>query len=174
MHSSTVSHKFLFSFNSILPVTVILILCIGFRLLKNMLGDSAFHGQGHPNCFITDGKDTEWRALKAIWPESSVYLSIFQILQQTWQWLCDASHGIKKEQRPRLMMIAKELFYADTHCRFQYHWSAFFQSAENHQFPNFARYASCIFLIRFLDFRSCSKVIMSSTLMMYILYNCLL
>ncbi|KAK4317593.1 hypothetical protein Pmani_011329 [Petrolisthes manimaculis] len=112
----------------------------GFRLLKNMLGDSAFHGQGHPNCFITDGKDTEWRALKTIWPDSSVYLCIFHILQQTWQWLCDASHGIKKEQRPRLMMIAKELFYADTHCKFQYHWNSFCQSADAHQFPNFASY----------------------------------
>ncbi|KAK3884943.1 hypothetical protein Pcinc_010786 [Petrolisthes cinctipes] len=94
----------------------------GFQLLKKVLGESGFFGKGSPDCFITDNSDPERKALKEVWPESELYLCIFHILQQVWRWLCDANHGVKKEERQQLIQVMKQLVYAKSSVDFENYW----------------------------------------------------
>ena len=111
----------------------------GFHLLKKVLGESAFYGQGHPDCFITDNSEAERKALKEVWPDSALYLCIFHVLQQVWRWLCDASHGIRKEDRQHLIKIAKQLMYAESPADFENYWLAFCQSPASQQYDKYTR-----------------------------------
>lgn len=106
-----------------------------------MLGETAFFQQGHPACFITDNSDAERNALKTVWPESQRFLCIFHILQQVWRWLCDGSHGIKKEDRRVLMTVAKNLVYADSDETFQDEWNCFCQTPEAQKYNQYMRYS---------------------------------
>ncbi|XP_050703227.1 uncharacterized protein LOC126988878 [Eriocheir sinensis] len=112
----------------------------GFQLLRKVLGETAFFQQGHPACFITDNSDAERNALKTVWPESQRFLCIFHILQQVWRWLCDGSHGIKKEDRRVLMTVAKNLVYADSDETFQDEWNCFCQTPEAQKYNQYMRY----------------------------------
>lgn len=56
-------------------------MCLGFRLLKQMLGDAAFNGKGHPRLFMTDDGTAEKNSLQTVWPESLQLLCIFHVLQ---------------------------------------------------------------------------------------------
>lgn len=55
------------------------------------------------------------------------------------RWLLDGSHKIKKEHRPLLMSIAKQLVYEDTEAQFLDHWNAFCQTPEAKDYENYTR-----------------------------------
>ncbi|XP_076051614.1 uncharacterized protein LOC143031532 isoform X2 [Oratosquilla oratoria] len=112
----------------------------GFHLLKKVLGESAFYGQGHPDCFITDDSEPEKKAVREVWPDSALYLCIFHILQQMWRWLCDTSHGITKEDRPYLIQVAKQMMYANSPADCENYWLAFQQSSAYEQYDEYTRY----------------------------------
>ncbi|KAF0295930.1 hypothetical protein FJT64_006641 [Amphibalanus amphitrite] len=76
-----------------------------FELLKKALGEKAFYGRQHPECFMTDNCDAERGALRKVWPESAQYLCIFHVLQQVWRWVLDSRHGVPKQDRQRYMAI---------------------------------------------------------------------
>ena len=108
-------------------------------MLKKVLGDSAFYKQGHPICFITDNSDAEQNALRMVWPNSERFLCVFHILQQVWRWLCDGSHGVKKEHRQILMHLVKSLVYAESEQKFNGDWHTFIQTPEAQIYDNFMR-----------------------------------
>ncbi|XP_043209642.1 uncharacterized protein LOC122374736 [Amphibalanus amphitrite] len=91
----------------------------GFELLKKALGEKAFYGRQHPECFMTDNCDAERGALRKVWPESAQYLCIFHVLQQVWRWVLDSRHGVPKQDRQRYMAIMKQLVYAPSPDAFQ-------------------------------------------------------
>ncbi|XP_066958964.1 uncharacterized protein [Macrobrachium rosenbergii] len=124
----------------------------GFDMLKQMLGDSAFYQQGHPLCFITDNSDAERNALRKVWPNSERYLCIFHILQQVWRWLCDSSHGVKKDHRQLLMQVVKNLLYAKTEQKFNEDWHAVLQTQEAKNYENFVRFITYEVLTRWAVF----------------------
>lgn len=104
-----------------------------------MLGIGGFNGQGYPDCFITDNSKAERKALQSTWPQSALFLCIFHILQQVWHWLCDSAHSIKKEHRPKLMSVAKELVYANSESEFLQLWSKFCQTSEALLYENYRK-----------------------------------
>ena len=112
---------------------------LGFQLLKLALGEDGFHTIGHPNCFVTDNSDAERRALQSVWPESHLFLCVFHILQQVWRWLWDAHHGIKKDDRQRLMAVAKQLVYSESEETFNNAWSAFTGSEDAKTYSQYSR-----------------------------------
>ena len=93
-----------------------------------MLGDVAFYGKLHPECFITDDSDAERGALREVWPQSNLFLCVFHVLQAAWRWLWNAKNSISKEHRKPLIAVLKKLVYAESICSFELIWSEFQQS----------------------------------------------
>ena len=108
-------------------------------MLKEVLEEEAFYGQMYPDCFITDSCDAERNALRKVWPQFSLFLCIFHILQQVWRWLCDSSHGVKKNERQELMKVAKNLVYAESSSAFDLIWQEFLESSLAKQYDSYVR-----------------------------------
>ena len=108
-------------------------------MLKNVLDEHGFFGNGFPESFITDNSDPERKALRKVWPNAQLFLCIFHILQQVWRWVCDASHGIQKGDRQLLMQTARNLVYADHVDKFDEVWANFLQSPEAHKYNQYSR-----------------------------------
>ncbi|XP_050724616.1 uncharacterized protein LOC127002576 [Eriocheir sinensis] len=117
----------------------------GFKLLKLALGGDGFYRVGHPNCFVTDNCDAERHALQSVWPESHLFLCVFHILQQIWRWLWDSHHGIKKDDRQRLMAVAKQLVYSDSEETFNSIWTSFNGSEDAQTYSRYCSYLSKLF-----------------------------
>nr|XP_027234725.1 uncharacterized protein LOC113826051 isoform X2 [Penaeus vannamei] len=112
----------------------------GFYMLKKALGKAAFYGQEHPHCFRTSTIKSKQKALRAIWPESEVFISNYCVLQQVWQCLCNEYYEVKKEHHPLLMDTAQQLVYADSPDKFEYLWESISQRTEFQQYDKYTRY----------------------------------
>ena len=88
-------------------------LASAFEMYKSCLPDYAFYGRGEkgPLVFMTDNCPELRDALKSNWPEATLLLCLFHILQQVWRWLCDGKNLIDKEDRQGLMNSFKGLAY---------------------------------------------------------------
>ena len=85
----------------------------GLALLKTIFPDGAFGGKGTGPCaFITDDCLAERRALQTAFPESTLLLCTFHILQAVWRWLWEAKHAVQKADRQCLYSYIKEMVYA--------------------------------------------------------------
>ncbi|GBN53916.1 hypothetical protein AVEN_22352-1 [Araneus ventricosus] len=85
-----------------------------FRLILNILKESAFCNEGGPATFITDDSDAEISALKKTWPQSQHFLCIFHVGQAVWRWLWDSKNGIPNNYRQQLMSHFQQIMYAET------------------------------------------------------------
>lgn len=110
---------------------------LGFTMLNKVLGENGFFKKGYPENFVTDNSDAERNALRTVWPNSQLFLCIFHLLQQSWRWLCDTKHGIKKEDRQLLMKSAQQLVYSPSETEFQEKWTDFLQSSEARQYEQY-------------------------------------
>lgn len=79
-----------------------------FTLLKDSVPCS-FDGHGFPKQFIIDDSEAERQALRAIWPESSILLCRFHVLQSVWRWLWDSKHDIRNEDRKLLFKLFQNI-----------------------------------------------------------------
>jgi len=79
-----------------------------FTLLKDSVLCS-FDGHGFPKQFIIDDSEAERQALRADWPESSIFLCRFHVLQSVWRWLWDTKHGICNEDRKLLFKLFQSI-----------------------------------------------------------------
>lgn len=86
----------------------------GFELLRDVLGDKAFGGQGEPNLFMTDDSDAERGALQQVFPKAKLLLCSFHIGQAVWRWLWDKNHAVSKEDRPLLYKSFKNILIASS------------------------------------------------------------
>ncbi|GBN19422.1 hypothetical protein AVEN_270188-1 [Araneus ventricosus] len=86
----------------------------GFRLILNILKESAFCNEGGPATFITDDSDAEISALKKTWPQSQHFLCIFHVGQAVWRWLWDSKNGIPNNYRQQLISHFQQIMYAET------------------------------------------------------------
>ncbi|XP_076036776.1 uncharacterized protein LOC143022436 [Oratosquilla oratoria] len=100
----------------------------GFTLLQAMLGDVAFNGKLHPECFITDDSDAERGALHEVWPQSKLFLCVFHVLQAAWRWLWNSRNKVANEHRKPLISVLKKLVYAESICSFEEIWLEFLNS----------------------------------------------
>lgn len=85
-----------------------------FRAVKEAVGPQAFGGKGAPATLMTDDSGPERKALKTHFPLAYLLLCIFHVCQAIWRWLCESSHGIKKDSRQALMSLFRDVLYAPT------------------------------------------------------------
>ena len=89
----------------------------GLEVLKTVLPANAFFGRGRdvgPQIFMTDDSDAERNALGEAWPQSTLLLCIFHVLQAQWTWLWDGKHGIEHKDKPVLLNLFRRVLYAET------------------------------------------------------------
>ena len=61
---------------------------------------------------MTDNCDELHQSLSYNWPDATLLLSTFQILQQAWRWLYQNCHDIVKNDRGIIMKLFQKLVYA--------------------------------------------------------------
>jgi len=82
-----------------------------FNLLKKCLGKTAFCGEQQPLVFMTDDSIAERRALKIVFPKSTLLLCAFHLCQALWRWLCESKHGVEKNERQSLMVKFRNIVF---------------------------------------------------------------
>ncbi|XP_066917456.1 uncharacterized protein [Clytia hemisphaerica] len=82
-------------------------------LYKGILPEEAFYNSPTgPDIFMTDNCGELRNSLHRIWPDSTLLLCIFHILQQVWRWLYDKNHGVSQNDRVEIMKLFKNVIYA--------------------------------------------------------------
>ena len=65
-----------------------------------------------PDVIMTDNCSELREALYEVFPESTLLLCIFHILQQSWRWLFDKKHGVSANDRLEIMRSFRALVHA--------------------------------------------------------------
>jgi len=60
---------------------------------------------------MSDDSKSERNALNEIFPEATLLLCIFHVLQETWRYLWDSNHGIILQHRQILYNEIKNMMY---------------------------------------------------------------
>lgn len=86
----------------------------GLQLLRSILPANAFYGNEDrgPQIFITDDCLSERKAIKSVFPASTLLLCTFHFLQAVWRWLWDGKHKVDKSHRQCLFGHVKKMVYA--------------------------------------------------------------
>ena len=86
------------------------------RLYMTLLDDDCFGGRGSggPVIFMTDDSAAERNAIQTVFPDATLLLCAFHILQAFWRFLWDNKTGVKKEARQQLFTLLKSMLYATT------------------------------------------------------------
>ena len=78
----------------------------GLELLKNIVGEKAFAGRGQagPQIFLTDDCRAERGALGQAFPDATLLLCSFHLLQAVWRWLWSKESGVWTTETDRLCL----------------------------------------------------------------------
>ena len=68
---------------------------------------------------MTDNCEELRNSLKRAWPNSTLLLCIFHILQQVWRWLFEKEHGVSKYDRVEIMKSFRKLVYSTSKEEFE-------------------------------------------------------
>ena len=85
-----------------------------FTALNSILPKKKYYGSDGPSVILTDDSKAERQALQNVYPEASLLLCSFHILQSVWRWLWMAKQNIQKSDRPILLQHVKDLLYANS------------------------------------------------------------
>ena len=83
-----------------------------FVLSKSLFPNNSFFGKGRPDVIMTDNCSQLREGLYEVFPESTLILCIFHILQQVWRWLFDKKHGVSVNDRLEIMRSFEALVHA--------------------------------------------------------------
>lgn len=83
-----------------------------FKQFRDLIGTDGFYGKEFPAVFMTDDSAAERNALNKVFPHSVLLLCTFHVMQAVWRWLWDSSHNIDKDHRRVLMLLFREVLYA--------------------------------------------------------------
>ncbi|XP_014775784.1 uncharacterized protein LOC106873077 [Octopus bimaculoides] len=87
------------------------------KLYNSLLDNSAYFGRGWksgPEIFLTDDSPSESQSLHAVYPDATLLHCVFHILQAFWRFLLEAKNAVRKEDRPHLFSLLKDMIYCDT------------------------------------------------------------
>ena len=87
-------------------------IAFGLNLLKSVLPSHAFFNRGihiGPQIFMTDDCNSEKIALTKVWTNAVLLLCVFHVLQAMWSWLWDSKHKILHEDRPKLLILFRQV-----------------------------------------------------------------
>ena len=125
----------------------------GLELLKSVFPTEAFYGRGTtlgPVVCLTDDSKSERLALHSAWPETTLLLCQFHLLQATWQWLWAGNHKIDKHDRAPLLRMFWKIVYSDTEDEDMYNISL--NNMKDHEtyrkYPQFGHHIEKSVLVR--------------------------
>ena len=87
-----------------------------FELYKEIIPNEGFNkrGQQGPLYFMTDDSAAERKAIMTSFPNATLFLCTFHVLQAVWRWLWQSKNKIQKESRPELFNLFKRMMYCDS------------------------------------------------------------
>lgn len=89
---------------------------------------------------MTDNCEELHDSLAYNWPDATLLLCIFHILQQVWRWLYESCHGISKTDRVIIMALFRNVIYANSIDNYVSAYSALFESNMIQKYKNCAKY----------------------------------
>ena len=114
-----------------------------FDKFKQILPDDAFFKRGKdkgPALFMTDDADAEINALHTIWPDATLLLCVWHVLNAVWRWLWKSEHQIKKDDRPHLLVKFRDVLYANTESEYEIKKNDLLCDQINLKYPNFLKH----------------------------------
>ena len=75
--------------------------------------EGAFYYVGNgPAIIMIDNCDELRRSLHRNWPNTTLLLRLFNVIQQVWRWLHERQHGVSKDDRVQITKLFRDLVYA--------------------------------------------------------------
>ena len=86
------------------------------QLYLTLLDDRCFGGRGAagPAIFMTDDSTAERTALQDVFPQATLLLCAFHILQAYWRFLWDHKSGVQQQYHQQLFSMLKAMVYASS------------------------------------------------------------
>ena len=109
-------------------------------MLNSILPEGAFFNAAGPAILMTDNCDELRRSLHRSWPNATLLLCIFHILQQVWRWLYERQRGISKEDRVEIMKLFRKLVYASDVEGYESAYTNLFYSSTTQKYKNCLKY----------------------------------
>ena len=81
-------------------------------LSKSLFPNNRVFGKGRPDVIMTDNCSELREALYKVFPELTLLLCIFYILQQVWRWLFDKKYGLSANDKLDMMRSFGALVHA--------------------------------------------------------------
>ena len=116
----------------------------GFELYQTLLPTEAFFHRGSkgPKIVITDDSKAEQNALSSIWPDATLLLCTFHVLQALWGWEWESKNKIDKADRPLLFNLFKELVYAKSSEEFKIKQNQLLNDETVRKYPQFLNHVN--------------------------------
>ncbi|KAG1662450.1 hypothetical protein GQR58_020947 [Nymphon striatum] len=86
------------------------------RLYLDIVPNDAFFGRGSrgPIVFLSDDSEAERQSLEEVFPEATLVLCVFHLLQAIWRFLWEGKNNIRKDHRPDLLFLVKKMTFASS------------------------------------------------------------
>jgi len=103
----------------------------------NVLGNRCING---PLVFMTDDSAAERNALRECFPQTTLLLCIFHVLQAAWRYLWDSSHGVPLKHHPMLFCGIKEMVYSKNLDDLNNSYNKILTNSLTNEYPRFKSY----------------------------------
>lgn len=132
-----------------LPIGIIIttsekeeILTMAFDMYRSFLDDNAFGSRGHlgPQIIMTDDSKSERNSFSNVFPNATLLLCIFHILQAAWRYLCSSQSEVPLDKRQDIFFDLKKLMYIDNKDDFNEMYKKISEKAYISDYPKIARY----------------------------------
>eukprot|EP00057_Strongylocentrotus_purpuratus_P017237 XP_011671711.1 PREDICTED: uncharacterized protein LOC105441859 [Strongylocentrotus purpuratus] len=87
---------------------------LALKLYLDIIPKDAFFGRGTlgPRVFLSDDSEAERQSLAAVFPDATLILCVFHLLQAVWRFLWEGKNQIRKEHRPQLLFAVKKMTFS--------------------------------------------------------------
>ena len=111
-----------------------------FQMLKSIFPDNSFYGKGRAEVIMTDNCSELREALYEVFPDATLLLCTFHILQQVWRWLFDKNHAIQPTDRIEIMQFFRKIVHVREIVEFEEMLTEFFESSCLTKYPGAVLY----------------------------------
>ncbi|XP_069976802.1 uncharacterized protein [Penaeus vannamei] len=103
-------------------------------LYMDLLPDQAFAGRGHlgPEFILTEDCHVQRHALAAKFPDTTVFICPYHVIQSAWECLCHSQSGIEPGSRQKLFGMVKDMVLAQSVSDLEEKYKKLMTSVETH------------------------------------------
>ncbi|XP_050501390.1 uncharacterized protein LOC126885128 [Diabrotica virgifera virgifera] len=130
-----------------LPVGIIMtysecenVITKGINLFKTILNTDSFYGNSFPSIIMTDDSAAERAALKTSFPNSTLLLCKFHVLQAIMRYLWDNKHKIHVDDRLPIYKNFNSVLHSPSEDEFHEKVKSFMECDSVKKYPNFVKY----------------------------------